>query len=139
MIDWINNISPSIILGINGVILALMGVWFSRKKDKAEMTTKNIQGARIVWGEYEKKMAHMQGEIDQLRRHSSGQSSRISSLEHNEKENQKWIGQLERMTERLQKENKELRHQYDELLDRYRALKVEVEHGSKPDLRLEGS
>ena len=135
MMDALATIPASVWAFSGGIVIAVIGVWFSRKKDKAAMTTKNIEGARIVWNRYDKQLAEMQSEIARLRQRSSKQSARISSLEQNEKANQKWIGELERMTEKLQRDNKELRRQYDELLAKYKALKVEVNHSSRPDLR----
>ena len=138
MIADLSGIPASIWAFSGGIIVAVIGVWFSRKKTDAEAASMITDSAMALLEKSDKKMATMQGEIDQLRRLGSKQSARISSLENNEKANQEWIGQLERMTEKLQKDNKELRRQYDELLKKYTALKEEVNHTSKPDLRLEG-
>ena len=138
MIDLL-SVPASIWAFAGGIVVAFIGVYFSRKRTAAEAASMITDSAMALLDKSDERMVLMEGEIDQLRKHSGKQSARISSLEHNEKENGKWIGQLERMTEKLQRDNKELRQQYDDLLARYRALKDEVEHGSRPDLRLEGS
>jgi chromosome segregation ATPase len=128
MMEWIANIPPSIMLILNGFLLAVLGVYFSRKKDKAEMTTKNIEGAQIVWDEYEKRIQRLEQDavLSQKAAELSKQeerklSARVSSLEHNDKENQTWIQSLETQYALLKKEHYELRDKYAKLRTMYDA------------------
>jgi len=139
MIEWLFAMPSSVVVpAVVMVLLTFGGIYFSRKKDKADMTTKNIEGAKQVWDEYEKRIARLERAEHAAKQENHRLSNAIASLEHNDIENQKWIKSLEGMHERLQADHRELRRQYDELLERYRKLKDQVEHGSSPHLRAGG-
>ena len=112
MMEWIS--SPPVIFILNGVALALVGVWFSRKKDSAEMTTKNIEGAQMIWDKYDRDIARL--------------TNRVASLEHNEAMNDHRMREMEIAQGTLKEELRQKNDKIQELL-------AQIENGSSPELR----
>ena len=151
MIDWLATIPPSIILAVGSVIVAGIGALFSYKQSNASAAKEITEASKFIMDEYKERMERLENdavqakliyeqESAQARRTNQKLAARVSSLEHNEIENGKWIESLEGMHEKLQGEHKELKQQYDDLLERYRKLQQQVEQvesDSSPHLRAE--
>ena len=125
---WLSTIPPSVMFLINGVILALLGVYFSRKQTGANVADKITAAAARNIDEYEKRIARLEKDValskqaaklsDQRERQLA---ARVSSLEHNDRENQTWIKSLETQYAILKKEHNELKFKYAKLRTMYDA------------------
>ena len=113
---------------LNGVILALLGVYFSRKQTGANVADKITAAAERNIDEYEKRIARLEKDVACFKQASelSAQkerqlSARVASLEHNDRENQTWIKSLETQYAILKKEHNELKFKYAKLRTMYDA------------------
>ena len=134
MLDTLNSISPSIMTWTSGIIIVLIGVYFSRKKTAAEAVDKITLSYDRLFDKYdervkvlEKDLARMRQENDIERFKNSKLSSRISSLEHNDTANQAWIRSLETKHETLQQKMRDWSRGIEILI-------AQIErHDSRPD------
>jgi len=134
MIAFLDSIPASVMVVISGFLMAILGAYFSRKQTAATVADKITLAAGRSLDRSAQRMDVLESEAARTKRDNAKLAARVSSLEHNEIENQKWIKSLEGMHERLQADHRNLKRQYDELLERYRRLKDQVEHGSSPHL-----
>ena len=121
-------------VAIIGLIAAFVGVYFSRKEKDADAAGILVSASMQLNEEYKEIVDRLVVEANKSQQRERRLSDRISSLEHNERENNKWIKSLETMHEQLQREHKELKGKYDDLLQRHSKLQQQVEHGSNPQL-----
>ena len=132
MIDWLSSIPPSIVMMISGVAIAFISVYFNR----AGMAHKITQASGFIVDEYEKRMDRMEADmvrmgadLDRSQRRENQLSARVSSLEHNDRENQAWIKSLETKHEALLKRMKEWNEGINILITQIEG------HDSKPNWR----
>ena len=133
MIDWI-NIPPSILTWTSGIIIVLIGVYFSRKKTEAEAVDKITLSYDRLFDKYEDRLQRVENDLEREqqksgleRRKSDTLRSRIASLEHNDIANQAWIKSLETSTEALQKKMRDWTRGIEILI-------AQIErHDSRPD------
>ena len=135
-------------LVLSGVILALVNVLTTREKYEVEVEHTEASAADLIQKaahgslmDMTKRLDTMEKELAQEKKHNTRLSARISSLEHNESENQTWIKSLEQLHEKLQrdhrdlqKQHNELQEKHNELQEKYNELSDTVEHSSRPDL-----
>jgi len=146
MMTWLASIPPSVVMMFSGIIVAVIGVYFSRKKTGADAAHKITQASMSIVNEYEKRMARLEQDGARSNQRERKLSERVTSLENNDIENQKWIKSLETMYEESQRNYKdlekisqrnykELEQKYKDLEEKYLKLKATVDHGSSPELR----
>ena len=133
MMAWLNSIPPSIWVAIIGLIAAVVGTYLGRKPREADAAEKLVAGAMQLNDEYKEIVDRLVIEEAKSERRERKLAARVSSLEHNERENQQWIKALEQMHEKLQEEHRILQVNYDDLLQRHSKLQQQVE-GSSPQL-----
>jgi len=131
--DWL-NVPASIMSWASGIIIVLIGVYFSRKKTSAEAADKITQSYDRLFSKYEDRLERVESDLEREqqrsgleRRKSDTLRSRIASLEHNDIANQAWIKSLETSTEALQKKMRDWSHGIEILI-------AQIErHDSRPD------
>ena len=114
MTAFVNSIPLSLWVLFTAVISMLGGAYLSRKKDSAEMTTKNIEGAQMIWDKYDRDIARL--------------TNRVASLEHNEAMNDHRMREMEIAQGTLKEELRQKNDKIQELL-------AQIENGSSPELR----
>jgi len=131
--DWL-NVPASIMSWASGIIIVLIGVYFSRKKTSAEAADKITQSYDRLFNKYEDRLNRVESDLEReqqrngIERHKNDKlRSRIASLEHNDIANQAWIKSLEASTEALQKKVRDWSRGIEILI-------AQIErHDSRPD------
>ena len=131
--DWL-NVPASIMSWASGIIIVLIGVYFSRKKTAAEAVDKITLSYDRLFAKYEDRLNRVESDLEReqqrngIERHKNDKlRSRIASLEHNDIANQAWIKSLEASTEALQKKVRDWSRGIEILI-------AQIErHDSRPD------
>jgi len=96
------NIPAPIITWSGAIIVALIGVYFSRKKTEAEAAEKITGASRFIIEEYEKRIERLEKDMDRMLYKNSKLSQRVSSVENDARIYSEMLRALEKQHEALQ-------------------------------------